>query len=65
MSKKLIRVNYEIPPMRAIYSVYYEDEGQTDEEVRKDFETNINLVGLGPGMEKKILSIKRVTEKGL
>ena len=28
-----IRVDYEIPPLRAIYAAWYVDDGQTDEQV--------------------------------
>lgn len=34
---KFIRVEWEIPPMRAVHAVDYKDDGQTDDEVRVAF----------------------------
>jgi hypothetical protein len=36
-SQTMIRVEYENPPMRAIYFEYYADNGESDEQIQAGF----------------------------
>lgn len=53
--QKAIYVEYEIPPLRAVYHRYFEDDGQTDDEVREEFQSTDN------GLRVRILKVDRRT----
>lgn len=55
---KMVRIEYEIPPLRAIYSVWYEDFADEDDETyRKSFASQHHPQAKIRKLERNIPSI--------
>lgn len=50
--QKYIRVEYELPPLRAIYHKDFADDGQTDEEIRQHFPSVLPREDTNPRIRK-------------